>query len=351
MNDAATNPIAWHDPLHAPFVLSGLAWPEQGGRLRRLPAEPPEPLPAMVDHLADHTAGVQLRFRTDASLIWLRVTLKELANMPHMAMTGQSGFDLYAGAPGAMRFVAASKQPLQAREYECDLANLYSSEMRDLTLNFPLYQGVDAIEIGLNRGARIEAPSPWSLPKPVVCYGTSITQGGCASRPGMGYGNQLSRLLNVEFINLGFSGSGKAEPEVARCIAGIDSPALWMVDFEANAGQDRLYFERLGPFLATLRERHPATPILVVSRIMYAVQNFHTQADRDHRERLAFQRELVERLRADGDAQIHFLDGSDFLGEDFDECTVDGVHPTDLGFYRMAQAMAEPIRRLLWPDG
>ncbi|WP_338131003.1 SGNH/GDSL hydrolase family protein [Cohnella rhizosphaerae] len=164
----------------------------------------------------------------------------------------------------------------------------------------------------------------------------------------MAYPNLLSRYLPYEFINLGFSGNGKGEPEVARTIAGIADPAMFVLDYEANVGTAERMAETLPAFIRILRERHPEVPILVVSKIRSAGERFYEEMRQLLHDRKHVQRSTVERLRSEGDANVHFLDGGTLLGdEDAEECTVDGVHPTDLGFLRMAKSLAPVIRKLI----
>ncbi|HOS42992.1 MAG TPA: SGNH/GDSL hydrolase family protein, partial [Armatimonadota bacterium] len=218
--------------------------------------------------------------------------------------------------------------------------------VRPVLFNFPLYQGVAAVEVGVNEGARVLPPAPFADPRPIVVYGTSITQGGCANRPGMAYTNLLSRWLNREVVNLGFSGNGWGDEALARCMAEIADPACFVLDYEANAHLERLK-ETLIPFIGALRAAHPAVPILVVTKIRFSYELAHADALEGREACKAFQQDTVAALRAQGDTHLHFLDGSTFLGEDWEECTVDGVHPTDLGFWRIAQGMAPVLRRLL----
>jgi lysophospholipase L1-like esterase len=216
-----------------------------------------------------------------------------------------------------------------------------------ITLYFPLYQGVEEIWIGVDPDAEVSEVPAYISDKRIVIYGTSITQGGCANRPGMAYPHILSRSIPLEFINLGFSGNGRGEPEVAKVISEIDNPALFVLDYEANVGTYERMEATLPEFIRILRSKHTTTPILVLSRIRYAAECFSTDAEnRRHRMR-HIQMEIVEQLRQSGDRHVHFLDGGDLLGEDFAECTVDGIHPTDLGFHRMAHRLLPVIQNLL----
>ncbi len=340
--------IEWHSPKSAPIRLAGMAWFAQDGLYRRMPSRPKHPLPEGVNSLANHTAGVQAQFRTDSKRVIVKVKLAGPANMYHMPATGQCGFDCYVGTEGASpRYAKTIRYDHTLHAYESALFEMESSEMRNVIVNFPLYQGVEELSIGLDRGAQLLAPPPYATPGRVVCYGTSITHGGCASRPGMAYTNILSRRLDMEFINLGFSGSGRGEPEVAKTIAEIRNVACIVLDYEANSPSLESLMKTLPEFIRILRRSHRATPILVLSRPLFAADLFSATSRKSLDERREFQRGTVAQLRKRGDRRIFFMDGADLMGEDFEECTVDGVHPTDLGFMRMANALTPVLKKIL----
>lgn len=340
-----TTPLHWHEPDIAPFRLSGFPWYKRDRIYRRLPLADRDKLPVAVDELANRTAGGQITFRSDSSQVAIRVELAGPADMNHMPATGQCGFDLYIGAPGASRYHSTSVYDRLLTNYEALLFEHPIAKMRDFTLNFPLYQGVKKVQIGLIPEATVEPPKPWSDQGRIVVYGTSVTQGGCASRPGMAYTNILSRALNCEVVNLGFSGSGKGEPAVIRAIASIPDPKLIVLDYEANTQGDLA--QTLPAAIDTLRSRHRAVPILVVSRFSFAKDLTHDEVLHARNANRDLQAEVVATQREGGDPHIHFLDGSTLLGPDAHECTVDGVHPTDLGFMQMARSFEPVFRELL----
>lgn len=338
-------PLLWQEPCNPPFRLTGFPWYAQDGAYRRLPLKFTEDLPAAVDELANHTAGGQVSFQTDSSQIAIRVELAGRADMNHMPATGQCGFDLYIGTPFAQRFHSVTTYDHTQTMYELLLFEHSDREMRNVTLNFPLYQGVKQVQIGLEPQAQVTSPLPWSADGRLVFYGTSVTQGGCASRPGMAYTNILSRALNFETVNFGFSGNGRGEPEVLRLVADVPNPLLFMLDYESNSGGTLP--ETLPKAIRILRHKHRSVPIAVVSRLAFAGDAIYD----DWRQALESSRDmqaaLVADLRSKGDTEIYFIDGSKLLGTDFDACTVDGFHPTDLGFMRMAQGMENEIDRIL----
>lgn len=348
VNNIRDDSLHWLSPLEQPFHIAGFAWFATDRQYRRLPVSSADLLPPAVHMLANCTAGGQIRFRTDSSRLSVRVKLAAAANMYHMPATGQCGFDCYLGEHGNQRYLSTTRFDYSLPEYEAQLFDWKEKREVQVTLNFPLYQGVEEVWIGVDTDAAVWAPEPYASTQPIIVYGTSITQGGCATRPGMAYTNILSRSLPYEFINLGFSGSGRGEPEVARIIASIENPALYILDYEANTGTVERMAETLPAFIQILRERNPEVPILVVSKIPYATEYFYPEALQLRLERLNVQQSTVERLQAAGDANIHFFDGGTLLGDYlYEECTVDGVHPNDLGFLRIAESLQPVIRNLL----
>lgn len=340
----------WHDPRRAPMQIAGLAWFEREGLLRRLPAKPAEKLPEAVENLADQVPGAQIRFRSNTRLVAVRVKLRGVACNAAIPATGQCGFDLYVGPAGDQRFISVTKYDHTRSQYE----NLLFERMRlpprllDFALNFPLGMAIDDIQVGLETGARVEAPAPFAVEGPMVIYGTSITHGACASRPGMAYPSILGRRLNVDVVNLGFGGSGKGEPEVARTLAGISRPACLVLDYEANTSGLEHLKQTLPAFIATLRAAHPAVPIVVATKIPFSQENYNDILPERLRCR-DYQKSVVDDLRQRGDRHIHFLDVGALLGRDFAEGTVDGVHPTTLGFKLMADVFEPCLRALLFP--
>ncbi|CAN7446760.1 SGNH/GDSL hydrolase family protein [Paenibacillus sp. LjRoot56] len=339
--------LEWYSPLEQPFYLAGFGWLKEKQLYRRLPEKPTWTLPEAVDNLANCTAGGQIRFTTNALSLSIKVKLSSAANMYHMPATGQCGFDCYIGETGEQFYYSTTRYDSKQTEYESVMFTDMEPIDRSITLNFPLYQGVQEVWIGLNPSAQIAPPPAYDNSKKILFYGTSITQGGCATRPGMAYPNIISRRVNMEFLNLGFSGNGKGEPELAHILAEISDPACLVLDYEANCVSTESLQKTLPEFIRIYRNKHPHTPILVVSCIPYAKERYSKQLKFEKEERKGVQFRTVEQLRENGDANIYFYDGSTLLGEHAHECTVDGVHPTDLGFMRMADGLTPILKKIL----
>jgi len=340
----AVEDIAWHDPAEKPFRLAGFPWFDEEHIYRRLPRDERKRLPLSVDLLADCTAGGALQFKTDSNRILLEVELTSHAGrMYHMAPTGESGFDLYRGEPGSMKYAKTTMFQVGDKSYSAILMEPGEPvRMREFKIHFPLYNGVKKLRIGLQKGAAIAPPGAYSG-KRIVVYGGSTVQGACASRPGRCTSNIIARELNREVVNLGFSGSGKMEPVLAEMIADIPDMGLLMIEAERNTGYEGMA-EKLSPFLELIRKRHPALPIVLWSANPHGAEHFQNTLRHNRRRLLELFRHTVGEMR---DPRLYLFDSSELLGEDLWECSVDGLHPTDLGFSRMADGILPFIRKIL----
>ncbi len=340
--------LAFHAPDEAPLRLSGLAWYPEEFRYRRLRHPTARPISNEVEALAWNTAGAQCSWRSDSGRV--TVELKVAYDvMDHFTQIATAGVDLYVGEPGNRRFAGVSRFTPGAKEFSAQLFNGEPGVMREFTLNFPLYARVESLFIGLDSGAAVAAPAPWGWGSPVVVYGTSIAQGGCASRPGMAYTNILGRRLNRPVLNFGFSGAGKGESAMADELALIADPALYLLDYEPNISSVEEMEATLPGFIRILRAAHPETPILVMSRSAYLGDTVGLPGGAYPPASAigGVMRRTVEELLPE-DGRLYFFDGRDLFGtQDPDECTVDGVHATDLGFYRMAEALTPALKLLL----
>jgi hypothetical protein len=298
-----------------------------------------------VDSLANCCAGGQLSFRTDSPRIAVEAEFAHGHTMDHMPPTGQIGFDCYTGECGNMLYASTLRFDAKCKAYKVPLLGNLNHEMRQFTINFPLRnEKLLTLKIGIAPEAELLAPYSYKSEKKIVVYGTSITQGGCASRPGMCYTNILSRKIDAEFVNLGFSGNGKGEPEVMKTIASIPDMGLFIMDYEANIGND--IYENLAPSIDIIRSAYPVLPIVLISRIAYGQENLMPENAANALKRRDFQRDFVEKRNRAGDNNIFFIDGSEFFDGDPGEYAVDGCHATDYGFAVMAGKIYPTIREL-----
>ena len=341
--------MLYHSPFESPFRISGFAYGLQDGLLSRFPDDPA--LPEAVRFLATHCAGGRIDFKTDSKKIFVKVELRNTSHMDHMPDTGSCGCDLYVGEPGEEFFIGVSRFPAGSESYNCKLHSyeFNNKKIRNFTINLPLYSGIKSIEIGLEDDAKILKPAPWSNDSPIVIYGSSITQGGCASRPGMAYPAIISRKLNRPVLNFGFSGNGKGEAIVAEYLAKITDPALYLLDYEPNA-QPAGIRKTLETFLDILRKSHPTTPIIQMSCIRFNAELPATESTAIQfplmSESIKFQRREISKRQKVGDKNIYFLSGAALCGKNWHEYSVDGTHQTDLGFSVMAQSLLKKMRAL-----
>lgn len=337
--------VRWHDLRE--MEIEGKGWADTASFYDRLPARAQGKVREPVWDLSRHSAGLCARFVTDAPVLQARWTLtaQSLA-MPHMPATGVSGLDLYARTgQGQWRWLAVGV-PQTFPTSQVQLVAGLPAGRREYLLYLPLYNGVSAVEIGLPPECTFEKapPRPTGRRRPLVFYGTSITQGGCASRPGMVHTALLGRWLDCPVINLGFSGNGKMEPEITELMAELDA-AAYIIDCLPNMAPQEVA-ERTVPLVQTLRRARPAAPIALVEDRSYTNAFFLDSARQGNLDRRAALRTAHSQLLAQGLGDLHYLEGEDLLGED-DEGTVDSSHPTDLGFMRQAQAFLPLLQRLV----
>lgn len=331
----------WYNVRH--LGIEGKGWQDTKAFYDRLPAKAEGVVREPVWNLSRHAAGMCARFVTDATAIHARWTLtSERLAMPHMPATGVSGLDLYVRTEnGKWRWLAVG-QPTQSPTNTARLVGGLPAGRREYLLYLPLYNGVTSVEVGIAKESALEKVD--ERQKPMVFYGTSITQGGCASRAGMAHTAILGRRLNRPVINLGFSGNGKMEPEMARLMAELD-PSVYLLDCLPNMVAQEVA-ERVEPFVRILREAHPDTPIVLVEDRTYTNAFLLLSARQRNDQSRAALRNTYNRLVAAGVKNLHYLVGENLLGDD-GEATVDSSHPTDLGFVRQADAFQKVLEPLL----
>jgi hypothetical protein len=341
--DPATG-VHWYDVR--PLGIEGQGWADVKAPFDRLPAKAEKTARPPVWGLSRQSAGLCVRFVTDAPAIHARwtVTNKNLA-MPHMPATGVSGLDLYVKtAAGKWQWVANGRPTAETTTAQL-VAGLPAGE-KEFVLYLPLYNGVSSVEIGLPKGAALKKadPRPAGADRPLVFYGTSITQGGCASRPGMVHTAILGRKLDRPVVNLGFSGNGTLDPDIAELLGELDA-AVFVLDCLPNLSAAQVA-ERTAPFMQTLRKAKPAAPVLLVEDRTYANAPALPALAKRNAESRAALKKAFDALVAGGDKNLYYLVGDKLIGDD-GEGTVDGSHPTDLGFLRQADAFAEALGPIL----
>lgn len=338
----ATPVLDWHDVKG--WGVEGRAWADQE-RARwfdRLPAAAEATVSKAVWSLSRDSAGMMVRFQTDASAIWARYVLRsERLAMPHMPATGVSGLDLYArDAKGKWRWLNVTRP--DKKEVCQAVATDLAPGLREYAAYLPLYNGVESLEIGVPKGAKFKGLAPRE--KPIVFYGTSITHGACASRPGMVHTAILGRRFDCPVVNIGFSGNGRMDAAVGEYLAKIDA-AAYVIDCSPNMGPADI--RQKGPVLVKmLRAAHPDTPILLVEDRRFTNSWIRPERQKFHTENHAALREVYESMQKAGVGKLYYVFGDPLLGDDGDGAT-DGSHPNDLGFLRQADAFEPVLRKAL----
>ena len=335
--------LVWTDV--ADWPIEGRAFSDRAATYDRLPRRAQGVVRDRVWELSRHTAGMLVRFETDSPELHVRYRLTSASlGMVHMPPTGVSGADLYGLDGDTWRWIGVtmpSKQDVSRR--------LFADRPKQGTARFqlylPLYNGVEKLELGTAEGAKISAlPARGTQRKPIVCYGTSILQGACASRPGMAWTSIMGRMLDREVSNFGFSGNGRMELEVGRFLAELPA-AAFVVDCLPNMTPKQVA-ERTQPLVHQLRKAQPDVPILLVEDRSFTNAWFDATRQRGHEQRRKALRDAFDALRKDGVKGLHYLAGGDLLGRD-DEGATDGSHPNDLGMMRQAKVVAQALRPLL----
>lgn len=352
---AQTTDFSWWNPANNSFTtIEGQGWPnELKETYHRLPARAESTVNPEVWKLSQQSAGLIIRFKTNAEEITIRYQLNGAFAMPHMPATGVSGIDLYGIDAGGNYLWCAGKYAFKDTiEYKFINLKPKKTDVKtgiEYRLYLPLYNSLKWLEIGTPKSSSF-TPIPIRKEKPVVVYGTSIAQGACASRPGTAWTAILSRKLNMPVINLGFSGTGRLEKEVINLINEIDARAFVLDCLPNLVGGKNTFseteiFNRLVDAITRIRVQHPKTPVILTDHFGYtdAAINPVKRADylmANHANHRAF-----AASKAQGVQYISLLPMAN-LKQDMDTM-VDGTHPTDLGMLRYATAYQQLLNKVL----
>lgn len=357
MEAISATDVHYYDCFEAPIEINGLYDPYGTGKLWRMPehyAHDPALNPGMRQ-LLHNTVGGRLRFATDSPYLAIMVETTELTTTPLLPVSGLSGVDIYTANRGSSEYqfikvvapagFAEEKDRFYTGYTEFDNFDCYKEH--EVLINLPQFNGVSKLCVGIKEGCSLYAPAAYRYEKPICFYGDSITHGGNASRPGNNYPNHVSRWLNCDFINLGFTGNAMGEPEVADYIGSLELSAI-VLNLELRNLDVEEFSTIHYPFYKRLRQHRPDTPILIMSRAGFPRLRKHVSGRRDFVRTNRIIMETCVKGWAEGDENLYYLDGGCMFGEeDQDACTVDHTHPNDLGFYRMAQHIRPILYNIL----
>lgn len=333
-NSCGRDDVVFINCLEKPFKVCGV-FMEDG--FVRMPQKVADATNEGVAMLNKHTAGGRVRFKTDSPFVAVKVKMREVGKMPHFPLTGSVGFDLYTDE----RYINTFIPPFDVKDqYEAIVNVGGKGTEKQITLNMPLYSGITELQIGLQAGSTLSEPDDYKHTVPVVYYGSSITQGGCAARPGNSYEAMISRFLDCDYVNLGFSGSAKAEESITEYISDLEM-SVFVYDYDHNAPTWEHLENTHEKMFRRIREKQPDLPIVFVTRPV-------SYEDEDSLTRKAIIRKTYDNAVAGGDEKVYFVDGGKFfLLFDRDSCTVDNCHPTDLGFACMAKVIGDVLDGIL----
>lgn len=336
----------WNPATDGVYAIEGQGWRNgQQNSFARFPAKAANSLRKEVVQLSKHSAGLQLRFSTNAPQIIIRYQVSDPLQMPHMPATGVSGIDLYQIHNNNFLRMSGWYSFKDTIQYNFADLPVSNNQTVPYTLYLPLYNAVKWIEISVGANYNF-TPIP-SHKKPVVVYGTSIAQGACATRPGLAWTNILGRNLNLPVINLGFSGQGRMEKEVIDLIAEVDA-SLYIIDCMPNLSgalyTNEVLSKRINYTVQTLRLQHPNVPLLFTDHCGYPVNNNSVERNFEINRVNTLQKKVYDSLVQKGTKGLYYLTQKE-IGLD-ENCIVDYVHPNDLGMMRYAAAYTKKIKQI-----
>ena len=332
--------LLFRNALDEPFRVSGVFY--EDGKFRRLPESVAKSVSDGVYALHANTSGGRVSFITNSRYIAIEVKYAGVCRMPHFSLCGSAGLDLYISEVGAApRFFGCFVPPYEMEDYYESRHDLGSNDMREITIGMPLYSDVAELMIGVESGAELLGPTPYRGKAPIVYYGNSITQGACASRPGNAFAAEASRAVGYDFVNLGFSGRGRAEVEIAEYIASLDM-SVYVSDYDHNAPNAEYLENTHERMFKTIREKNPTLPIVLMTMTS---MDRTVRGDRGRRRDIIYKtyRNAIEA----GDQNVYFIDGSKIFDECGDGATVEGCHPNDLGQAYIAKALIPVLKEIV----
>ena len=326
--------LVFYDIDDVPFRIHGVY--REGERYVRMPSEIAKTVSDSVGNLCAHTTGGRVRVITDSPYIAISIKVKAFSKFSFFPLSGTVGCDLYGGT----RYFGTYAPPLDVTDGYEGVVDIHDPAEREYTVNMPLYSMVEKLYIGVREGSVLRAAPDYSVTTPIVYYGSSIVHGGCATRPGCNYESIIGRMLDCDFINLGFAGCAKGEEEIANYIAGLTMSAF-VYDYDHNAPTVEYYRETHERMFKIIRAAQPELPIIMMTRPKYHL-------DEEERERVNVMLQTYANAITAGDRNVYCIRGPELLSEDIREMAlVDNCHPTDGGFASIAKVLGGRLREIL----
>lgn len=329
--------IRFYDVLQEPFSVHGVFY--QDGKFRRIPRAVAETVNRGVLSRHANTTGGRVRFKTDSSYVAIHAKMPSISRMSFFSLTGVASFDLYVNTQTGQRYKGTFVPPLDMQDgFESIIKFSDGQKMREITINMPLFSTVSKLYIGLQEGAEVCPPESYKYPGPIVYYGSSITQGACASRPGNTYQNFIARHFDTDYVNLGFARSARGEDAIAEYIRDLDM-TMFVYDYDANAPSKAHLQQTHEKMYLTVRETHPDIPIVMLSRPI----SYPTDGEIARWEVV---RTTYLNAKARGE-NVYYISGEDLMQYAGDSGLVEGLHPNDLGFASMARVLGDLLATIL----
>ncbi len=327
--------IHFYNVNQEPFSIHGVFY--ENGKYRRLPEAVAKTVSAGVYYLHTNTAGGRVRFKTDSTYLAIYAKLSGAEKMPHFALTGSIGFDVYIKeGEDKPRYHNVFIPNFDTKEELSSVMELGEAKLREITVNMPLYSNVLELYIGISENAFLQSATPYKHPVPIIYYGSSITQGACATRAGNTYQNRLSREFDCDYVSLGFSGNALGELELAEYIKGLEM-SMFVYDYDHNAPTLEHLKTTHERMFKLVRQVHPNIPIIIMTRPKFKLTEHEKQ-------RFAIIKETYDNAIATGDKNVYFLSGQELMSIAEDDGIVDVCHPNDFGFASMAKVLGNLIK-------
>ena len=324
-----------------PFEINGLPWYNHNGkRFWRLPYEIENSVSRKLWEISQFTTGARITFCSDASTLGIHVKFRGPGRFEDAGM--ERGFDLYADG----RFYSYIWCSFKETEYESIFFENTPRKLRQYAIYMPSHAEIETISIFFDDDAEVMPPAAFSVPKPIVFYGTSVTAGTRACRSGLSYEAVLARKLDVDFVNLGFGGHGKGDKPVARAISEIDA-ACYVLDFGPNNETTRELEAVYYPFISEIRLHRPEIPIILTTPPLALYEIWDKEGYEIQQEKRRIIRDGYKKCVDNGDKNIHLVEWLDLMSLADGEGYLDGIHPNDLGFYEMGNFLAGKIKGVL----